>query len=291
MRPAQKGLSPVRRSPYLFLMGFLGVFFTLLMVNFFLFGYLEVKAVGIGWGETFTIRAYFKPEFSLAEVEEIVFQVKQLPGVAEVKFVSPEQARERFLNYFQLGEEEVPANINPFPGSLEIDCETIEDIPVCASQVDELGVFEEVVYGGEDFETLLDLYHFLLATGFLALVVVLVFSLIVIVAITRLSIQSRAEEIKMLHLMGATERFIRLPFLREGFIQGSLAGLGALVVSLVFARFALDFLPQAFPFFPWVKGSELFLPWMVVDLLGGGLVGAFGAYVACNQILRGILQR
>ncbi|MDK2896414.1 MAG: cell division transport system permease protein [Candidatus Atribacteria bacterium] len=280
----------VRKRPYLFLMGFLGIFFTLLLVNFFLFGYLEIKEVGISWGETFTVRAYFKPEFSLSEAEEIISQVKQVPGVAGVTFVSPEEARERFLSYFQLGEEEIPVNANPFPGSLEIYCENIEDVPICASQVNEIGVFEEVLYGGEDFETLLDLYHFFLITGLLALAVVLLFSLIVIVAITRLAIQSQTEEIRVLHLMGATEQFIRTPFLREGFVQGGLAGLAALIVSLIVAQFALDFLPQTFSFFPWIEWSELLLPWAIVDLLGGGLVGLFGAYVACNQVLRGALQ-
>ncbi|MCX6090037.1 MAG: hypothetical protein NTX88_06685, partial [Candidatus Atribacteria bacterium] len=139
-------------------------------------------------------------------------------------------------------------------------------------------------------EVFVRFYRMLLSVGGSVLFLIFLFSLIVIVNLIRISIQSRKEEIHVISLMGATERFIRLPILAEGFFEGFFAGLSAFILSLVVFRFLLEFLQVTFPFFFWISLKEAVIPFMVVNIVLGGMVGVLGSLIACNSILKEILK-
>ncbi len=275
-----------RRNPQLFLMGFLSIFFTQLIVNVFIVGYLELDKLGTFSGEAFSVRAYFPDNVNMAQAEEVVERLREYPEIAEVIVVSREQARLRFLEYFDLRDEDIPPEENPFPLSVEAASHRVEDVPRLAERMQETGSFDEVLYGGRNVELFLRFYQMLLSTGSVILLGVFIFSLVVITNVIRISMQSREHEIQVCSMMGATERFIRRPFLFEGFLQGILAGLGAFCVTYVIADFTLEFLISAFPFFPWVETGEILVPTLVVNTAMGGFVGFLGSLIASNAVLR-----
>jgi len=276
-----------RRNPQLFLMGILSIFFTQLIVNVFIVGYLELDKLGTFRGDAFSVRAYFPDDVTTGQAEEVAERLRGYPEVAEVTIVSREQARLKFLEYFDLREEDLPPEENPFPLSVEAASPRVEDVPSLAERLRETGSFDEVLYGGRNVELFLRFYQMLLSTGGVILLGVFVFSLVVITNVIRISMQSREHEIQVCGLMGATERFIRRPYLYEGFLQGIFAGLAAFVVTYLVADFTLEFLHAAFPFFPWVETEDILVPTLVVNTAMGGFVGFLGSFVASNAVLRG----
>lgn len=272
-----------RGTSYL-VMGFLSIFFTQLILNIFIFGYLELEQMGGVWQSSFTIQAFFQENTSPEVIEKVEEEIEALPLVGEVKVISSEEAKNRFLSYFSLQEDNFGLEENPFPPSLEIRAKRVEELPLLAQELEKREEFEEIFYGGENTEALLRFYHFFLAAGGILLLALFVFSLLVITAVIKASIQARGIEIEVWSLVGATKRFIRMPFLYQGMIEGLSGGVAALVVSLIFFHFLLDFLRTSFPFFFWIDWEDLVFPLGVVSVLMSSFLGFLGALLACNSV-------
>lgn len=281
--PKSKEAFHHRGTSYI-VMGFLSIFITQLLLNLFVFGYLELEQMGGVWQSSFTIRAFFPEEVSPEVVEDVKERVKALPLVGEVKLVDSEEAKSRFLSYFNLQEEDLGLEENPFPPSLEVQAQRVEELPFLAQELEKIEEFEEVFYGGENTDALLRFYRFFLTAGGLLLLALFVFSLLVVTTVIRASIQARETEIEVWNLMGATKRFIRAPFIYQGVMEGLSGGVTAFVVSLVFFHFLLDFLNTSFPLFFWINWEELILPLGVVSILMSSFLGFLGALLACNSI-------
>ncbi len=272
-----------RGTSYL-VMGFLSIFFTQLILNIFIFGYLELEQMGGVWQSSFTIQAFFQENTSPEVIEKVEEEIEALPLVGEVRVISSEEAKNRFLSYFSLQEDNFGLEENPFPPSLEIRAKRVEELPLLAQELEKRKEFEEIFYGGENTEALLRFYHFFLAAGGILLLALFVFSLLVITAVIKASIQARGIEIEVWSLVGATKRFIRMPFLYQGMIEGLSGGVAALVVSLIFFHFLLDFLRTSFPFFFWIDWEDLVFPLGVVSVLMSSFLGFLGALLACNSV-------
>jgi len=280
----------LKKRPSLVLIGFLSIFFTQLIVNIFIFGYLEMEKMGKFSGESFTIKAYFQNTIQQEEAQAITKKLEQLPNVSKVIFISQEEAQEKFLEYFDLAPEDFPLEENPFPLSVEVIPKRVELIPDLANQIKNIGSFDDVIYGGKNVDVFVKFYHMLVSVGSIVLFLVFIFSLIVIINLIRISIQSRKEEIRVFHLIGATETFIRRPIVTEGFLEGFLAGTSAFFLSLIVFHFLLDFLHAAFPFFPWIHFSDIVAPLLGVDTFMGGVIGILGSIIACNSVLKEVLR-
>ncbi|HOQ67504.1 MAG TPA: permease-like cell division protein FtsX [Candidatus Atribacteria bacterium] len=271
------------KSSYL-VMGFLSIFFTQLLLNLFIFGYLELQQMGGVWQSSFAIQAFFREGVAPEVVEKVQEEVKALPLAGEVRLVSSEEAKNKFLGYFSLQEEDLGLEENPFPPSLEVRARRVEELPLLAQELEEIEAFEEVFYGGENTEALLRFYRFFLTAGGFLLLALFVFSLLVVTAVIRASIQARGIEIEVWSLIGATKKFIRAPFIYQGMMEGLSGGVAAFLVSLVFFHFLLDFLNTSFPLFFWISWEELVLPLGVVSVLMGSFLGFLGALLACNSV-------
>jgi len=280
----------IRNRPSLILIGFLSIFFTQLIVNIFIFGYLEMEKMGKFSGESFTIKAYFQSGVDDEKAQETIEKLRNLPDVSTIVLVSKEEAQKKFLEYFEMAPEDFPLDENPFPLSVEIIPKRVESIPDLADQLKNTGLFDDVIYGGKNVDVFVKFYHVLLSVGSIILFLVFIFSLIVIINLIRISIQSRKEEIRIFHLIGATETFIRRPIIAEGFFEGLFAGISAFLLSTLVFYFLLDFLHAAFPFFPWIDLTDILAPLLVVDTFMGGVIGILGSIISCNSVLKEVLR-
>lgn len=193
------------------------------------------------WGSELQVTAYLKPGTEAKAVSGLIATLQKDPAVQTVEFVSPELAMKRFRD--DLGSmsgvlDGLP--VNPLPASVEIGLTPGARNPAAikelANRAGRFEIVEEVQYG----EGWIDRYDALI--GFVELAGVLLGAFLLAItlgAVTntiQLVIYARKEEIAVLRLVGATDNFIRIPFMIEGMIGGLLAstfGLGSL--GLVFA--------------------------------------------------------
>ncbi len=265
----------VLRRPGLFLVGFLSLLLVGFLVNAVFVGYLEFSRLREHWRERFVVRAFFREGLSGEKIQEVEKEVVAYPHVARVVFVSPEEAKKRFLERTGISPEHV-GDIS-FPASLEVVPERIEDLVDIVSRLRENPSFEEVLYGGQEVERFLHLFQLFVRFSGGFLLAVLAFGVFVVVVITAFGVHLRRREVEVLSLVGATKGFSAAPFLLEGVLLGLGGGVGAyLLTSFLFLPF-LRLVGEVFPGFLWVEVEELLLPILLLDLGGGLGIGVLGS--------------
>ncbi|HET8586864.1 MAG TPA: permease-like cell division protein FtsX [Candidatus Limnocylindria bacterium] len=221
-----------------------------------------------------------------AQRDALMSDIEQLPGVTGVTYVSPQEAMQRLKDSFaQQGKtlETGGANIQ-----LQATLEIALSNPSFASSVsDALGERDEVTKittQQEQIDKLIGIINVVRTAGLVAVGLVGLTVLFMIVNTIRIAVYSRSNEIEIMRLVGASDSFIRWPFILEGI----LCGLIGAVVALVLVAVAWDPIqPIMFNVFklPISVGSQ-FLATLSALLFGVGLgVGALGSWISVRSYL------
>jgi len=240
------------------------------------------------WGSSRRVTIYLVDGAEADDVEQLTVLLESLPEASSVEHVSSAAARAQFLEQTQLGAELGSLPADAFPASLEVNLVEgasmvrIDDI---ASRVARFGAVDDVeTYSGwfGNLEALLDAGRGLsLALALLVMICVLA----VVGNTIRLAVAGRREEIEVMKLCGATDRFVRSPFVVEGAFQGFAASF--LAVLLLFAGFLVlqGRLDASLTTITGVHTTFL-QPWIVLSILvSGTLVGALGSAVSLRRYL------
>jgi cell division transport system permease protein len=207
--------------------------------------------------------------------------------------VPPQAALERLaLELGDLGEALAHLPENPLPPSVELEVPPERRTPgalkTLARELRALPGITGVDYGEEAVERLSAISKALRYGGWVAFLVVLLARVVIVSATLQLAIYSRREEIEIQKLVGATDRFVKAPFLIEGFLQGLLGSGVALTGLLAFERLLG---PGAASLFSFLVGSSgtvsLLEPGLALELLAAGCaLGLGGSFIAVGRFLR-----
>lgn len=186
--------------------------------------------------ENMVVAFFLDPGASAKDAKAVEDRVRASPSVIRVNRVSREQALERFRkNFPELEEILQNLNTNPFPASLEAtlkkDAFMSESILGWIAEIKSLPGVQDVQFNRDWVEKMRSLSRLARAVGFFLGGILILASFFIISNVIRLNVFSRRGEIEILRLVGATNTFIRLPFLLEGMtlgILGSALSLGLL---------------------------------------------------------------
>jgi cell division transport system permease protein len=191
------------------------------------------------FGEELQVVAYLEEGLDGDELRSLAASVSTVEGVESAKIVSKAKALARFRE--TLGGAELLEGLaeNPLPASLEVSLRpgdrTPEGVAVVVASLSGLPGIAELAHGQEWVEGYAR-FAFVVRVGTLGLGLILAIAALMIVANTiRLAVYSRADEIEILALVGASRSYVRIPFLLEGALQGALGG--ALAVGLLYLAF------------------------------------------------------
>jgi cell division transport system permease protein len=217
-----------------------------------------------------------------AQIKSLEKQLIVQEGVDSVSYISKDQAAERFKQEF--GEDVISIlEFNPFPASFIIHLaaanRTAEGARQTKTKIEKLDHVNEVVYQ-EPLLLAIDkyvdiIYLILVFTTF----VILAIAVILINNTIRLTIYARRDIIQIMRLVGATEGFIRRPFIVEGMILGIL---GASIAALMV--YYLIKLIKAF-LFPYLIFNPLIFAALVIF---GFVIGTFSSYISVGKYMRNI---
>ncbi len=221
--------------------GTIGLAFTVLAGYLLVFQALARAAEA--WAGRLEVSAYLEDALGEAGGRDLARQVAAWPGVTRATYVSKAEALTRFRAALA-GQtallEALPGN--PLPASIEValatDRRTAGGIRDVAAALRRLAGVSDVEYGREEAERLATLLRAVRLAGVAVALVLTLVATLIVASTVRLALYARQEEIEILRLVGATERFVRAPFLIEGALQGlagaSLAlGLAALAHRIV----------------------------------------------------------
>jgi cell division transport system permease protein len=172
------------------------------------------------------LTAFFKDGVEQSEVQSLQKQLEATGKASTIKYVSKEEA----LKIYQKQNEKDPllldlVTADILPASLEVQPKQAEYLPQLAQIVKGSTVVDQVVYQEDIIKTLVSWTNAFKKVG-VGLIAVLIFeSLLVIITIIGIKIAVRREEIEIMRLIGATNWFIRAPFLIEGMLYGVLGAI------------------------------------------------------------------
>lgn len=262
------------------------IFSTFTLLAFNLTNFLK------NWEDKIEVIVYLKRGTPSSEVEPLLNKTRLLEGVEIVRYVSPYDAM-TFMETKLGGQKNLLEGIQPalLPPSFEIqlkkDYRNSARINEVVTRLREMAQFEEIQYGQEWVETFSALVHILRLTQWILGGLLLIAIVFITSNTLQLTISSRREEIKVMHWVGASPGFIRVPFYVEGLIQGLLGGgLAIFFLFLLHQGFLLHIPPSMQAWL--AKVPVLFLPpetiaWII---LGGMVLGFFGSFVASMRVLK-----
>ncbi len=211
------------------------------------------------------------------------------PRVASVKFVTKDEALAQFKSDPQNGILTQQIAGNPLDAKLDVQVSNLRDVAAIDSLARNwAGVdpTDPTNYQGDFINRMLQLSQWLSFAGAGLLVILSVASVVIVMNTIRTAVYHRRKEIEVMKLVGATEWFVRGPFVLEGVITGLLAAsiaLALLVVAYepVVSRFKSDvgFIPLSY--------DPAFISSLATDLLlAGVLLGAVGSYIGVRRYVR-----
>jgi cell division transport system permease protein len=246
---------------------------------------MTVNKMTNDWEAKVEVSAFFLKDATQNEIEQLGNELSQMDEVKDVTFVSQEQAYEEFRRDWPdlVG----PLPRDALPASYRIKLHVADDAEEVAARIVGAPGIEDVDFGGTVIKKLLQV-NSLLRTITLVMSVILMVAAAALIANTiRLAIYARREEIGIMKLVGATNWFIRIPFMMEGLFAafvGAIVSIGIVLGAnwLLFSRVgnALPFLQNVLEF----SGSELVS--VTIVLVGvGALVGLAGSGMALRRFL------
>jgi len=215
-------------------MTLLTVSLSVLIFSFFYLVYTNMLNLGDKLGDDLTLVVYLEEEPGPELQQQLIKKITTFDDVEEIRFISSAKAYERFAR--QLGQDEDVLDDMPkdfLPPSVEVvplkNLRSLNEVKLFSQYLEKLPGTLKVQYGQEWIERF---YYF---TRLLSIVVLLSGALLILTTIfmvaytIRLTILGRQAELELLKLVGATNNYIRIPFILEGLIQGILGSTVGLI--------------------------------------------------------------
>jgi cell division transport system permease protein len=242
--------------------------------------------------ENMVVVFFLSPDITAKDLSHIEERIKTSPSVVRVTYVSRQQAWERFQkNFPELQEIVKNLGTNPFPPSFEATLQKgsfrSDDILGFIEEIKNVSGVEDVQFNRDWVQKIQSLSRLARAIGFFLGGILILASFFIISNVIRLNVFARKAEIEILRLVGATNTFIRLPFLIEGItlgILGSLLSLGLLFLLIelfpLYLGHSLGALQEIVGF------RYLSLSQSLSLIVGGAFMGVLGSMSSLSRFLK-----
>jgi len=268
-----------RRAPLLSVLSITTIAFSLFAFGLFSLVALNIRNTLRTVESRVEIRAFLVDGASVDSIARTMETIGSFREVQRVEYISPEQALERARK--ELGEFHDVFEAGFLPPSIDIrmrdghrDPKTVGSI---ADRVRDMGLIEDVRFGEDWIAKLHRIRNIATAAGIVLGAAFAAVAIIIIGATIRMTVMARSKEISIMRVVGATDGFVRRPFLLEGFAKGVLGG----ALALVFTWFANTLISRAF------IQTDFFPPGLAaLGLLAGALIGGLGSAMSVGRHLR-----
>ena len=278
----------IRRNGFMSFASISTVAVSLLVLGMFLMIFLNTNNLAQYLESQVQVSVYMQDSATDKELAAVKEKLTKMPGVVKVTQVSKQQALERFKK--RLGDQEQLLNSlgkdNPFPNSFEVQVDSPERIKVLTPQLGQLPKVETAKFGQEVVEHLFQLTKILRFGGILLVVFLAMATLFIISNTIRLTVFARRKEVIIMKYVGATDWFIRWPFLLEGMTLGFFGAVVAFILINSIYSGLLERIHATLAFLPLLPTSPLLLYVDLFLLVAGTGIGALGGYISLRKFLR-----
>lgn len=277
------------------------IFLSLVMIGVFAMAGVVVSNIVESVESEISITCYIGDDYKESSTEVARFEnwVQGLDGVESVSFTTKDQALENFRGSVANPEivDQLDEGSNPLPASVNISLSDAQQVTVIAAQIESDSNFakicdnpsdpsDSVKYGQKTVERLLSLISYGRYIGIAVIVLLVVIALIFINNTIRLAIMARRKEISIMRLVGASNGFIRGPFLMEAAIHSLLGSALAIIVLELVRRLGLSQLANTFAWLPMDMPASTVIVIYVALVAAGLVIGLLGSAFSMRRHLK-----
>jgi cell division transport system permease protein len=274
-------------------------FVSIAIISFSLFtlGLFLLTAQNLGrligqWTENVRISVFLNESANPNHTTQLEALIKASQIVSRYEYVSKDQALDRFRNYYpSMKDLADDLQKNPFPASFEItvrkEFQNQRTVSEFVKQLRSHDSVQDVEYDQEWIDRVQFMIRFVEIVGFLFGGILMFTATFSISNVIKLIVLSRRDEIEIMRLVGATNGFIKGPFLTEGILHGLIGG--ALAIGILYAMYTFIVAKVNSLNAPFFEGSQIyFLPtWIILSVVFGGMiVGFFGSLFSLGRLLK-----
>lgn len=267
------------------------IFLTLLIVGIFIVIFQNVNHNIKEVREQQGLQAFIKDGIKESDIEYARSEILQIEGVKSVDYISKEASYQDALNvfgdqsYFLEGLEKV----NPFPASFIVRFYNIEEANAIKEKIEKIDNIYNVQFNEGTINAVIIISRianiFLISVGSVMLIV----SMFIISNTIKLAVYSNKREIYIMRYIGATNSFIRKPFIYEGIIMGvvsSLTSFMTISIAYVVLYARLPKVGTSLGIFGFIPYSQLWYQVLIILLIIGLLIGMIGSALSLRKYLK-----
>lgn len=277
-----------KRNIWMTLASIFTVVLSLFILGFFSIVILNLNKMADTLESQVQISVYLKDDLSQEEIDETKETLSKIEGLQDIKFTTREEAMENFKK--RLGDQQFLLDVlddtNPLPDSFSLTVTSPQQVKTIADTVVALDSVESASYSQDIINHLFNLTHLIRLIG-VALIILLTGAAIFIISNTiRLTVFARRKEIAIMKYVGATDWFIRWPFLLEGICLGFIGGgLATIFLYIVYNQVTQE-IYEAMAFFPLIPQHPFINYISLAILVAGIIIGALGSTISLKRFLK-----
>ena len=277
-----------KRNIWMTLASIFTVVLSLFILGFFSIVILNLNKMADTLESQVQISVYLKDDLSQEEIDETKETLSKIEGLQDIKFTTREEAMKNFKE--RLGDQQFLLDAlddtNPLPDSFSLTVTSPQQVKTIADTAAALDSVESASYGQDIINHLFNLTHLIRLIG-IALIILLTGAAIFIISNTiRLTVFARRKEIAIMKYVGATDWFIRWPFLLEGICLGFIGGgLATIFLYIVYNQVTQE-IYEAMAFFPLIPQHPFIDYISLAILVAGIIIGALGSTISLKRFLK-----
>lgn len=291
IRPFKEGFIGLVRHLAMSISSIMAVMVTLFLVSLFLILTVNLQQITDSVQSKVQIHVQILNDVDLNGIGDLKRKILAIPGVEAVEFSNKDDELNHFIeSYGEEGKifEMYRGEKNPLRNAFIIDVAEGNIIDQVSTKIEALNGIESVNYGGLNALKLIEILNSVRDSGLILVSVLGILAIFLITNTIKMSIHSRMSEIQIMRTIGATNGFIRSPFMVEGMLIGIFGAILPIIITIFGYRYIYDsmngvLLTSIFvlrPTFPFVYQ----LSYLLVML--GMIVGLLGSFISVSRYLR-----
>ncbi len=261
---------------------------SLFVLGVFLLLVLNMNRMASALESQVQISVYLEDGLSADDRKDIASDIEALQGIESIRYISKDEAKARLED--RLGDQkyllDALGDKNPLPDSFEVVVKSPDLVETAAKAIDRMDGVQEAKYGQDVIEHLFAITRLIRIFGLVLMVLLAGATLFIISNTIRLTVFARRKEIAIMKYVGATDWFIRWPFLLEGMVLGFVGGVIAAVALRSFYAAMAAKITDTLTFFPLMPQYPSMNYITVALLLTGMAIGALGSALSLKRFLK-----
>lgn len=276
------------RNRFMAVASILTVTLSMFILGAFLSAVLNINHMATYLESQVEMTVYLKDGIKTDDVMAVGKQLKQLNGLKGISFMNKDQALANFRE--SMGDQAAlldSMNGNPLPASYKISFQSPDQLQDAVNLVKKYPQVDDVQYGQEIVEQLYRVAQFIRISGIILILFLAAAELFIISNTIRLTVFARRREIQIMKYVGATNGFVRWPFLFEGMVIGFIgSGISSILLWLCYRMIQEEIHNAGLVFIPLLAMYPFIVHVAIFLLAAGIIIGALGSAISLRKYMK-----